>query len=124
MKTAELEGAVLDFWVARALGYASRDDVPSSLTGEWASNGFKNEWHPSEDWSQGGPIIEREGIGFWRGYDSESRGKKVMWEADAGSPVNAIEISGPDGEGPTPLIAAMRALVLIKFGKEVPDSAV
>ncbi len=107
MKVAELEGAMLDYWVARAEGATGKVNMM---------------FMPSTNWAQAGPIIEREGIGVWQGYDSDSRGKVEVWEAADGSPVHAIEVSGPMGEGPTPLIAAMRAYVRLKFGKEVQDT--
>lgn len=56
----------------------------------------------STDWSQGGPIIEREGI------DLMKVGVK-QWRADC----------GPARYGPTPLIAAMRCYVASKLGDEV-----
>ncbi|MFM0503992.1 phage protein NinX family protein [Paraburkholderia caffeinilytica] len=111
MKVSELKGELLDYWVARALGYASRDDVPSSLTGEWAENGFKNEWQPSIDWAQGGPFIERERIEL----ECNSEG---MWYAK-----RLEDEYMRHEEGATPLIAAMRAYVASKFGEEVPGSA-
>jgi hypothetical protein len=50
MKVAELERASLDYWVARALGYKSGNDVPSTLTGEWSDgSGFRNAWQPSNE---------------------------------------------------------------------------
>jgi hypothetical protein len=61
-------------------------------------------YSPSTDWSQGGPIIEREGIAvgmaddFWQAHLSEFH----LWE-----------------NGPTPLIAAMRCYVASKLGDEV-----
>lgn len=70
----------------------------------------------STDWSQGGPIIEREKISprcqfFMRGdgsYDN-SRNEWVAthWEL----PVCGV--------GPTPLIAAMRCFVASRLGDEV-----
>jgi hypothetical protein len=118
MRVAELEGETLDLWVARAMGYASREDVPSSLTGEWSDgSGTQNDWQPSDDWAQGGPIIEREKIiikpykdGAWGadyGFDPEAKGGHFYYGSH---------------EGTTPLIAAMRAYVCSKFGDEVEDA--
>jgi hypothetical protein len=126
MKVEDLDGMTLDYWVARALGYASPDDVPSSLTGEWASNGFKNDWQPSEDWSQGGPILA---------HMIES-GEFCVWEYGGTVTVSNHDPEGipckePSredipkamGEASTLLVAMCRALVMSKFGEEVPDSA-
>ena len=57
---------------------------------------------PSTNWSHGGPIIEREGIAIGKSWEG--------WKA-------FTETSG--GEGPTPLIAAMRCYVASKLGDEV-----
>ena len=58
-------------------------------------------------WSQGGPIIEREGIGF---FPSEREGKP-RW--------GARMVNTYISYGPTPLIAAMRCYVASKMGDEI-----
>ena len=106
MKTSELAGAALDW----AVGYArclevtegkpilARDLMVKALRNGMAS--------PSTDWSQGGPIIEREKITIV-GFDQHD-----YWNAhQSGHPF--IENS------PTPLIAAMRCYVASKLGDEV-----
>lgn len=62
----------------------------------------------STDWSQGGPIIEREYIQL---------SIDLAWEAHIGPSIY---------RGPTPLIAAMRCYVASKLGDEVdvPDALV
>lgn len=127
MKTSELEGRELDWHVALAGGY-QMIDVPPDYHGAnagtvLAPNGLKEsgwQWpnvglvgkyafvgYPSSDWRDGGPIIEREKIELF--HHSSARG----WIAKHGS--NRSQ----DGEGKTPLIAAMRAYVASKFGDEV-----
>lgn len=100
MKTSELEGAALDWAVAKCEGrdYTRRD------TGKWTTDCFT----PSSDWAQGGPILEREGItitpedaSLWQAYKHSQRGKRTATY------------------GPTPLIAAMRCYVTSKLGDEV-----
>lgn len=68
---------------------------------------------PSTDWSQGGPIIEREKIGVW-----PSESISGQWGARM---LNTYIMYGP-----TPLIAAMRCFVASKLGDEVevPDELV
>jgi len=64
-------------------------------------------WQPSTDWSQGGPIIEREKLTVgWEESDQEwlARGMYCDWDTFS---------------GPTPLIAAMRCYVASKLGDEV-----
>lgn len=104
MKTSELTGAALDWAVAKCEG-EEVSLVKGQLETLWTENG----WKPSTNWSQGGPIIERERItvvampdGSW-----QSQGKDLR----------------PHFHNPTPLIAAMRCYVASKLGDEVeiPD---
>jgi len=128
MKTADLEGALIDYWVAKAEGYAitwcNQHDDPNDLyypNFYWSGNDLTGKrivecmFQPSMDWSIAGPIIEREKICLeWstEGWDAcrmtEELEMKMM----------------PDihrKEGPTPLLAAMRCFVAQKYGEEVPD---
>ena len=91
IKTSELTDAALDCAVAMALGN----------TGHFLIDGFS----PSTNWSQGGPIIEREGIGFTQFSDYP------QWTAKHPQAICF--------DGPTPLIAAMRCYVASKLGDEV-----
>lgn len=60
-------------------------------------------WRPSRAWEHGGPIIERE---------------RIELRNDASGGWNCMG-NGCYGDGPTPLIAAMRAYVASKVGAEV-----
>ncbi|RSZ35322.1 MULTISPECIES: phage protein NinX family protein [unclassified Variovorax] len=120
MKTAELTGVVLDFWVAEAEGYepVSGKTIPKgdfmwkapraiSPAVGWMSHKF------SQDWALAGPIIERENL-------------CVAPNGRPGSGWHAlVKTTGgflsDEYQGPTPLIAAMRAYVASKFGEEVAD---
>lgn len=75
----------------------------------------------STDWSQGGPLIQREEIGLRRNAPC-SRGRE--WEASPS--ITAKGAGGKWGYGPTPLIAACRCLVASRFGDEIeiPDELV
>jgi hypothetical protein len=66
----------------------------------------------STDWSQGGPIIEREriAVGF-DGFDDVDSALPV-WSA-------CKYVDGFERYGPTPLVAAMRYYVASKLGDEV-----
>jgi hypothetical protein len=115
MKSAELEGAQLDYWVARALGYASLSEIPSEVTGsEYHPHEpgceLRDEWSPSTDWSQGGQIIERNIAQLEHGSN------------DPGLAWNATNDNGDVYWADTALVAAMRAYVASKFGDKVPDS--
>jgi len=119
MKTSELTGAALDWAVAMAEGfgtdqYMRRIDIRLDVRGKCSCllipiNREYVQWHPSTDWVQGGPIIEREKIAavyrageYWLAYTHENyQGRQA------------------DAYGPTPLIAAMRCYVASKLGNEV-----
>jgi hypothetical protein len=99
-KTHDLTGSALEWAVAKCEGYEDKDFC---LDDKY----FRDEddvWYsPSTDWSQGGPIIEREGIALYLYGGSE-------WNAHVG---------GRESVGPTPLIAAMRCYVASKLGDEI-----
>ena len=107
IKTNELSRDALDRLVARCEGIKLNE-------GNTLSNDC-DVYAPSTDWSQGGPIIEREQIAIW-------------WEkwddVDSALPVwTAVRFNEGDYYGSTPLIAAMRCYVASKLGDEVevPD---
>ena len=88
-----------DRWVVRA-------QVPN--VGRFADYTY----NPSTDWSQGGPIIERE----WLHVEPWPNSSNEEWrwsctQYDAPTPIRAL--------GPTPLIAAMRCFVISELGDEV-----
>jgi hypothetical protein len=106
MKTAELTGAALNWAVAKCEG-ASADRLESYIDGMREAN----DGNYSTNWAQGGPIIEREGIGLDQYADYP------RWQAFTPAPEQ------PSGHcvclGPTPLIAAMRCYVASKLGDTV-----
>ncbi len=101
MKTSELQGAALDWAVAKCEGLVEEDHVV-------VDNLYGPQWRGPEysvDWAQGGPIIERERItlvampdGTW-----QSQGRNLR----------------PHFHNPTPLIAAMRCFVASRLGDTV-----
>lgn len=112
MKTSELTGAALDWAVAKCEGWRMyvRSDGDVLLTDEhyhWELDHFNY----STDWSQGGPIIEREGGTLWL-TNGAGWGCKARYDF-------ANYREGVTTYGPTPLIAAMRCYVASKLGDEV-----
>ena len=88
IKTSELQGAALDWAVAKCEGLplrldpmGFRKDAPTSMQAGWwvwdgegqnqvighrkTRRGEEDGYSPSTDWAQGGPIIEREEISVW-----------------------------------------------------------
>lgn len=107
--TSELQGSALDWAVAKCEG----------INYEVIDGGL--DWHCpdySTIWADGGPLIEREKIGVWWAthyIDEDGVEYGNHWYAETAE--------GLVGDGPTPLIAAMRCYVVSKLGDEVevPD---
>ena len=112
MKTNELTGAALDWAVAKCEGhnvFIKHAPVQVMYTPE-----RKRSWYiytPSTNWSQGGPIIEREGINL------DNYAKNPQWSAWIPTPER--ESGEAQAFGPTPLIAAMRCYVASKLGDDI-----
>ncbi len=121
-KTAELEGALLDAAVAKALGWergsnwCSAPGKPGLLLVFGEPEEFSEEprFAPSAVWADGGPIIERERIEVTPEWETiEDEGLICAgWMASVG--VDVRQWFGSD-----PLTAAMRAYVASRFGEEV-----
>jgi hypothetical protein len=122
MKTAELDGVLLDYWTARADGLEAKilrtgerlngvrleNDTCAALT-----PGFDAWWQPYHvTWFTVGPLIEREKLAVMFGKFGEQWHGMTM---DKGVSHISHHITGP-----TPLIAAMRAFIASRFGDTVP----
>lgn len=112
MKVAELSGAELDYWVAKAKGEEAAL-LNNGRGGQCVIKtcGAYEPYSPSRAWSQGGLIIEREGIGVGPDY---YEGWKAWKESSDNNPRVYT--------GKTALEAVMRRYVASKFGTEVPDA--
>lgn len=119
IKTSELIDVALDWVVAvcddRRIGFnhggglevRGRTEDGEELSEMWD---LWMPWHPSTNWAQGGPIIEREGVCV----DIGSAGVWLAW-----SKQNYADEPTHMKSGPTALIAAMRCYVASKLGDEV-----
>ncbi len=107
MKISELQGAALDWAVARA------EEQPTRIVSGLVFIPGGDNWNPSSNWAQGGPIIEREEISISREFCSGG----VEWACWTPAPFR--DDAEAFGYGPTPLIAAMRCYVASKLGDEV-----
>jgi len=111
VKVSELQGAMLDYWVAKA-------EVVSIERRGRKQNLYTQQgvvWRPSSDWSQGGPIIERNAGTFGIAGNDQDFNQVSYW-AEMGRTITRCRMVGP-----THLIAAMRAYVASKFGEEVEE---
>jgi hypothetical protein len=127
IKTNELTGAALDWAVAKCEGhnvFIKHAPVQVMYTPE-----RKRSWYiytPSTNWSQGGPIIDREDIaispapdGLCSAYKSDGT---TRWLTKGGpTPTSGVEVFNWTfkQQGYHPLIAAMRCYVASKLGDEV-----
>lgn len=110
MKTSELSGAALDWAVAKCEGDREAND--SDKYDDWDLLPY------STDWSQGGPIIEREKIkvapnlnGTWLG--------QIRHEKDHPRVAQKVLAGWTNQHGSSPLVAAMRCYVASKLGDDV-----
>lgn len=124
LKVAELTGAKLAEWVARAQGWRIENDEGEIVC--WDPLGGVHSfgqfgYRPDLNWADGGPIIDIARIGLER----PSNGQTVpLWRAlaDYTGKRKPNKFYGPEAKwGETALIAAMRAFVASKFGGTVPD---
>lgn len=113
MKVSELSGALLDYWVVTADGsrgpeYVFEDD-------KWWAKDCGVRVYYSRTWTQGGPIIEREGIAVRPLAQLETfRPGDHCWMAHYLHGMHKAY-------GRTLLEAAMRSFVKAKFGETVAD---
>ena len=114
INVSQAEGPVLDWLVAKIEGFTHFTDGISWVI--YVDGTYRQVPRYSADWSQGGPIIERE----WLHVESWQHApvEEYSWSCvqyDLPIPICTL--------GPTPLIAAMRCFVVSKLGEtvEVPE---
>ena len=113
MRTSDLTGPALDWAVAKCRGFEGIDEDQWLLRDGIADMPL-SAYNPSTDWSQGGPIIERERI------QTTPRGETTdLWEAIVFDNIFMDDGSECFQTGPAPLIAAMRCYVASRLGDEV-----
>ncbi len=114
MKTSELEGAALDWAVAKAANNLHPQGEVRLIDGGiiTITSGWWRRYSPSTDWTVGGPIIEMERIDI--AYLLINR----LWVAVADTTDEKFEQYGS-----TFLIAAMRCYVCRRLGEivDVPE---
>jgi len=110
---SSLEGVALDDAVAAALGIELQRHHPAEQRWGIYWHAGLTRWLPSTTWELGGAIIERERIELSYSYAPDGWGAGEAWLAMIRS---ADGHSDSRESGTTPLIAAMRALVVHKIG--------
>lgn len=117
LKTTELQRSALDWAVAKCEFNEPHYEPDDWLVYVTERDSDDDGWifKPSTDWSQGGPIIEREWLDVtpWPNESDED----MRWQCKQHDSIDCVAF------GPTPLIAAMRCYVASKLGDEVdvPD---
>lgn len=111
IKTADLIGPALD-WAVAVVDGLTEENAWTTIEIFKAARAGGLYWY-STDWSQGGPIIERQEIGLRRNAPC-SQGRE--WEVSPS--ITAKGGGGKWGYGPTPLVAAMRCYVASRLGDE------
>ena len=114
IKVSEAVGPTLDWLVAKCEGkngVLHGSGIARCIVIAAASGVYKGTFKPTENWSQGGPIIESEGINLSAHYKIHTGEWQAWCER------------GPSAYGSTSLIAAMRCFVASRLGDEVevPD---
>ena len=116
MKTSELIDEKLDWAVSKAEG---RDMYVDDCGDTCFRDGEFGDY--SINWSQGGPIIEREIFKLFKNIGGTFTAQ-VKTRVSYYSPTYDADIGRDEvisRSGPTPLIAAMRCYVALKMGDEV-----
>jgi hypothetical protein len=108
MKTSELQGAALDWAVAKADGLEFMVINGGVFIPDEDGVDEPYQYRPSTVWDDGGPIIDREGIALQMHF-----GDWIALPYDSAFSEEAYQ------QGPTPLIAAMRCYVASQLGDEV-----
>ena len=117
LKTTELQRSALDWAVAKCEFNEPHYEPDDWLVYVTERDSDDDGWifKPSTDWSQGGPIIEREWLDVtpWPNESDED----MRWQCKQHDSIDCVAF------GPTPLIAAMRCYLASKLGDEVdvPD---
>lgn len=135
VKTSEATGPALNWAVASALGdtqavFRFPNGTPCEAVildrGVPYDMRIGNVFHPSTDWAQGGPIIEREGISLRPirrpGHELDGQCLAAIDHGNTGTLVQWVKretFSQHYWKGPTALIAAMRCFVASRLGDEV-----
>ena len=131
IQVATAEGHALSWLVAKCDGRSPSIHEYSKDKGSYfvlmQKGVHRTECNFSENWAQGGPVIQREGINLSVDYQDDALTDDMIaigWKANLWN----NSVPGTSGflqwaYGSTPLVAAMRCFVASKLGKEaeVPE---
>lgn len=118
MKTAQLDGTALDYWIARGLHDFIREihftdgGQTLAIRGNDRGRAWDGRFLPSTSWEAASVVLER---ACKLEMDDHGRGE-VVCRARFGADGDEVE-----GKGPTLRIALLRAFLQHAFGDEVDD---
>jgi hypothetical protein len=109
MHAKKIEGALLDFWVAKAAGLKLQARAPATGEKHDPDSGFwhSQTFHPATDWTHGGPLLS----GEWYAVEDILSD----WFTSDWSYVPAFRED--------PLKWFMRAYVALQFGETLEERA-
>lgn len=113
IKTSELQGAALDWAVAKCEGNTREESEVETQT--FMRCRQRGAYKYSTDWAQAGPIIDREKTAPVPNISPDKLHQNWDWLAK----LNHFDKMEVPMYGPTPLIAAMRCYVASKLGDDV-----
>ena len=113
---AMLAGADLALWAARA-AKLNNPRIAFDICRIGPFSDLARDFCPHEDWADGGPLIEQHLIAIAKGANQICF---PGWHAKVGL-VNVYDPITGRQFGPTPLVAAMRALVWSVYGDSVEE---
>jgi hypothetical protein len=109
VKIQDLTGSALDYAVAAVQGLEDGHDGNEFV---WVKgNPFSQQFMPSSDWSQGGPILQAQNITLERNVKTSGCSVVGFYDWVATHPRNYGGLFRYSSRAATPLIAAMRCYV-------------
>ena len=121
VKTATLKGPALDWAVAKCGGCEAKQIKANGPVHLFRTAGYEPiPYEPSTNWSQAGPIIEREIHNLFKWNQIEPGPELWCGVHNRKTPEGIYALQA---DGPTPLVAAMRCFVASRMGDEIeiPD---
>ena len=115
MKVSELQGGLLDYWVARAVDIdGAKLELVASGGGQYCTiDRGSIVFDPSSNWAQGGPLMDKFHVSLYH-FESLKQWKAVIGPSESND-ATAREF------GESALLALCRAVVAWEFGEEVEE---
>jgi hypothetical protein len=121
MKVSELNGALLDYWVAKCEGAGGSigprvAEYTDGNTYCLIGGNHPRIYSPTGSWDISGPIVERDKIALV----PEGAEWVALWQPESW-PAGVLSCDGPVATALHPRTAAMRCYLMAKLGRDIPD---